>query len=234
MRFSAVVAATILLAHPAEAQKHLELKSKEDLQDKYEVFLRKVFSRIYRGDVVLSVLCVPSFVPEEAAGILKTSRGYEAFSVTLSASVWSTEYHSIIRSFDEHNRENRWEPADNVKQGLPISYRDIRTRIQTRPVSAALGERMKQLWRAKLLEALNPPPGPDESDRYITLDGVSYQYSMPMQGHGRVTADGKLVLRDTPVWLMGEFADALSAYAQGRISEDVLIKVLKRVESKKA
>src|ERR1044071_9179969 len=105
VQFSGLVAAVVFLAHNADAQKHLELKSRNDLQDKYEVFLRKVFVRIYRDDVVLSALCVPSFVPEEACGILKTAHGYEAFSVTLSASVWSTEYHSIIRSFDEHNPE---------------------------------------------------------------------------------------------------------------------------------
>lgn len=234
IRISAMVAAIVMLTHTAAAQKHLELKSKEDLQDKYTVFLRKVFSRIYQNDVVLSVLCVPSFVPEEAAGIIKTSRGYDAFSVIPSASVWSTEYHSIIRSFDEHNREIRWKPADNIKQGVPVSYRDIKTRIQGRPVSAEVAERIKQLWRAKLLEALNPPSGPDESERYITLDGVRYQYAMPLQSHGRITADGKLVLKNTPVWLMGEFSEALAAYAQGRISEDVLKRVLRRAERKKA
>jgi len=229
-----MIAAAVVLTHTAAAQKHLELKPKEDLRDKYAVFLRKVFSRIYRDDVVLSVLCVPSFVPEEAAGILKTPSGYQVFSVTPSASVWSTEYHSIIRSFDEHNREIRWKPADNIKEGLPVSYRDIKTRIQARPVSADLAERIQQLWQAKLLESLNPPPGPDESERYITTDGVRYQYSMPLQGHGRVTADGKLVLENTPVWLMGEFSDALSAYAKGKISEDVLKKELRRVQTKKA
>jgi hypothetical protein len=234
LRFSAIIAAAVVLTHTAAAQKHLELKSKQDLRDKYEVFLRKVFGRIYRDDVVLSVLCVPSFVPEEASGILKAPSGYQIFSVTLSASVWSTEYHSIIRSFDEHNREIRWNPANNIKEGLPVGYRDIKTRIQARPVSADLAERIQQLWQAKLLESLNPPREPDESERYITTDGVRYQYSMLLQGHGRVTADGKLVLENTPVWLMGEFSEALSAYAKGKMSEDVLKKELRRVQTKKA
>jgi hypothetical protein len=228
--FSVLIAATVVLTHTAAAQKHLELKSKEDLQDKYEVFLRKVFSRIYRDDVVLSVLCVPSFVPEEASGILKTSGGYQVFSVTLSDSVWSTEYQQFIGLEREEIQRRR---KERLKRGLPLSYREIKTRIQARPVSADVAERIKQLWQAKLLEALNPP-GPDESERYITLDGVSYQYAMPLRGHGLVTADGKLVLKDTPVWLMGEFAEALSAYAQGRISENVLKKELRRVETKNA
>ena len=234
VRYSALIAAAVVLAHVAAAQDHLKLQSKDDFRDKYEGFLRKVFARIYQRDVVLSVVCVPSFVPEEASGILQTARGYEVFSITLSASVWSTEYHSIIRSFDEHNREIRWKPADNIKQGLRVSYRDIKTQVQARPISASVAERVKQLWQAKLHEALNPPSRHDPSDDYITTDGVSYQYSMPLQGHGRVTADGKLVLEKTPVWLMGEFSEALAAYAKGKIFEDVLKKELRRVETKKA
>src|SRR5438132_486394 len=70
-------------AQSARAQKHLVLQSAEDRRDEYNVILRKVFKRIYGEDVVLSVLCVPSFVPEEAAGILKTPKGYEAFALTL-------------------------------------------------------------------------------------------------------------------------------------------------------
>lgn len=234
LRFCAVIAAAVVLTHTVAAQQHLKATSKEDSQP-YAGFLRKVFSRIYRHDVVLSVICVPSFVPEEAAGVLKTPSGYQVFAVTPSASVWSTEYHSMFsRRTDEHNREIRWKPADNIKEGLPVSYRDIKTRIQARPVSADLAGRIQQLWQAKLLESLNPPSGPDESERYITLDGVSYQYSMLLQSRGRVTADGKLVLENTPVWLMGEFSEALAAFAKGKISEDVLRKQLRRVETKKA
>lgn len=233
LRFCAMIAAAVAVTHTVAAQQHLKVTSKEDSQP-YAGFLRKVFSRIYRHDVVLSVICVPSFVPEEATGVLRTPSGYHVFSVTPSASVWSTEYHSMFgRRTDEHNREIRWKPADNIKEGLPVSYRDIKTRIQARPVSADLAERIKQLWQAKLLESLNPPPGPDESERYITTDGVRYQYSMLLQGHGRVTADGKLVLKNTPVWLMGEFSEAFSAYAKGKISEDVLRKELRRVRRKR-
>jgi hypothetical protein len=74
------------------------------------VILRKVFKRIYGKDVVLSVLCVPSFVPEEAAGILKTSQGYEAFALTPSSSTWSTEYHRFIKEADAHGKEIPFDP----------------------------------------------------------------------------------------------------------------------------
>ena len=228
-----VIAVVVVLSHTAAAQKYLELKSKKDRQDKYAVILRKVFARIHQGDVVVAVLCKQSFKNEWAAGILKTPRGYEAFSVTLSDSVWSTEYHQFVgiqRDEIQRLREER------IAEGLPLTYRDIKTRLQAqaRPVPADLAERVKQLWEAKLLQALNPPPGPKESEQYIALDGVTYQYSMPLKGYGHVTADGKLILEDTPVWLMGELAEALAAYAQGRVSEDVLKKALERVEPKRA
>jgi hypothetical protein len=231
-----LVAAT--LAQPARAQKRLVLQTAEDRQDKYNVILRKVFKRIYGNDVVLSVLCVPSFVPEEAAGILKTPQGYKAFALTPSASTWSTEYHRFIKEVDAHGKEIPFDQSKNTKKGLPTSYHGIKTRLQSRPLPADLAERIKQLWQAKLLEALRPPPETNEErkdkERVIVLDGVSYYYAMSVQGHGLVTAEGQPANGNTTVWLMGEFSEALSAYAKGKASEEELKKPLNRVERKRA
>jgi hypothetical protein len=228
------ILAAVCGGHTAAAQSHLKLQSAEDKRDEYNVILRKVFKRIYGNDVVLSVLCVPSFVPEEAGGILKTRQGYEAFAIVPSASTWETEYHRFIKEAGPDGKEVPWYPSKNIKQGLPVSYRDIQTRIQTRPVSAELAERLKQLWQAKLLQALHPPPGPDESERYIVTDGVSYHYSILLQSHGLVTAEGQLILEKTPVWLMGELSEKLMDYAKGKVSEQELRNALRRVERKKA
>ena len=221
------------LVHTAAAQKHLVLQSLEDKRDEYNVILRKVFKRIYGDDVVASVLCVPSFVPEEAAGILKTPQGYKAFALTPSASTWSTEYHRFIKEVDAHGKEIPFNPAKNLKKGLPTSYHGIKTHLQSRRLSPQLAERIKQLWQAKLLEALHPPPEPKDNERVIVLDGVSYYYSMPLQGHGLVAAEGKLVDQNPAVWLMGEFSEALTAYAKGKASESDLKKALRRIETKK-
>ena len=70
------------ITQTAVAQRHLVPESREDRTDKYHALLRTVFARARDKDVVLSVLVVPSFVPEEAAGILKTARGDEAFAIT--------------------------------------------------------------------------------------------------------------------------------------------------------
>jgi hypothetical protein len=226
--------AAVLLTHTAGGQRHLALQSPEDKRDEYNVILRKVFKRIYGSDVVLSVLCVPSFVPEEAAGLLKTKQGYEIFVLTPSASTWETEYHRFIKEAGADGKEIPWHPSKNLKQGLPVTYRDIKMRMQARLVSADLGDRIKQLWQAKLLEALHPPPEPKSDERVIVLDGVTYYYSMPLREHGLVTGEGKLVDKDTVVWLMGDLSEALSAYAKGKASESDLEKALKRVENKKA
>jgi hypothetical protein len=211
------LSSALWLTHSADAQQHLKLQSAEDKQDEYNVILRKVFKRIYGQDVVLSTLCVPSFVPEEAAGILHTSRGHEVFAATPSASTWETEYSRFIKQADANGHEVPYNRAENLKKGLPYDYHGIKTRIQTRPVSADLTERIKQLWQAKLLQALHPPKGPDESERYIVTDGVSYYYSMPVQRHGLVAAEGQLILENTPVWLMGELSDKLIGYAKAKL-----------------
>jgi len=224
----------VWLMHTAAAQSHLKLQSAEDKRDEYNVILRKVFKRIYGPDVVLSTLCVPSFVPEEAAGILKTPQGYQVFAATPSASTWETEYSRFIKQAGPDGREVPYNRAENLKKGLPYDYRGIKVRIQARPVSTDLAKRIKQVWQAKLLEALHPPRGPDESERYIVTDGVSYHYSMPLQGHGTVTAEGQLILEHTPVWLMGDLSNKMIAYANGKASEDDLNKAVRRVENKKA
>ena len=229
------VSAAVWLTHTVAAQtNHLKLQSAEDRRDEYSVILRKVFKRIYGPDVVLSTVCVPSFVPEEAGGILKTAQGYQIFAATPSASTWETEYSRFIKQAGPDGREIPYNRAENLKKGLPYDYHGIKVRIQTRPVSVDLAERIKQIWQAKLLQSLHPPPGPDESERYIVTDGVSYYYSMPLQSHGTVTAEGQLISENTPVWLMGELSDKLISYAKGKASEDDLKKAVRRVESKKA
>ena len=233
LRCCLIMSAAMLLAHTAAAQKRLVLQSAEDKRDEYNVILRKVFKRIYGDDVVLSVLCVPSFVPEEAAGILKTAQGYKAFALIPSASTWSTEYHRFIKEVDAHGKAILFNPAANIKKGLPTSYYGIKTRLQTRPLSAELAARIKQLWDTKLLEALHAKPEPPD-ERVIVLDGVSYYYSMPLPGHGFVTAEGIPASQNTVAWVMGEFSEALSAYAKGQASEASLKKALNRAESKKA
>jgi hypothetical protein len=231
--FAFAISAAVWLTHTAAAQRHLELQSAEERRDEYNVILRKVFKRIYGPDVVLSSLCVPSFVPEEATGILKTPQGYQVFAATPSASTWETEYHRFIKQAGPDGREIPYNRSENLKKGLPYDYRGIKMRLQARPVSADLAERIKQVWEAKLLEAMNPPLAPKESERYIVLDGVTYHYSMPLQGHRTVTAEGQLILENTPVWLMGQLSDKLIAYAKSKASEDELEKALRRVERKK-
>ena len=234
VRYWLILVAGVWLTHAVAAQKHLVLQSPEDKRDEYNVILHKVFKRIYGDDVVLSVLCVPSFVPEEAAGILKTRQGYEAFALTPSASTWSTEYHRFIQEVDAHGKAIPFNPANNLKKGLPTSYHGIKTHLQSRRLSPQLVESIKKLWQAKLLEALHPPPEAKDNERVIVLDGVSYYYSMPLGGHGLVTAEGKLVGQNTVVWLMGELSEALTAYAKGKASENDLKKALRRIETKKA
>jgi hypothetical protein len=232
--------AELCFADAGKPQSRLELQSTEDQKDAYNVILRKVFKRAYDEDVVVTALFVPSFIPEQACGILRSARGYEAFAIDPSASTWEVEYDRFIYG-DPKIKEECFDTKGNKipcpktprKKGLPKSYRDIRTTIHNRPLSSDLADRIRQLWQAKLLEALHPPKQ-DDADRVIMLDGASYQYSTRLPGHGLITASGILGDKGTVVRIMGDLADAIAGYAYGNRSEDYLKKALRRAEAKKA
>ena len=220
--------AELCFADAGKPQSRLDLQSTEDQRDAYNVILRKVFKRAYDDDVVVAAVYLPGSIPERACGILKSARGYEAFLIDASASTWDVEYDRFIYG-DPRIKEECVDTKGNKipcpkaprKKGLPKGYRDIKTTLRTRPLPSDTTERIKQLWRAKLLEALHPPTN-DNSDRVIMLDGASYLYSMRLPGHGLVTAEGICGDEGTVVRRMGDLADALTFYANGVRSEDYL------------
>jgi hypothetical protein len=236
-----LLAAATCLADVGDPQSHLDLQSPEDQQDEYNVILRKVFERAYGDDVVVTALFVPSFIPERACGILRSSRGYEAFAIEPSASTWEVEYDRFIYG-DKRVKEECFDTKGNKipctktprKKGLPESYRGIKTSIYRRPMPSDIAENIKRLWQAKLLEALHPPPKRNDSDRVLMLDGASYQYSMRIAGHGLVTAEGIQGDKGTVARVMGDLADALAYYAYGIRSEDYLKKAVRRAEARHA
>jgi hypothetical protein len=237
VEFAVAIFGAVWVTQAAGAQSLLRLQSAEDKRDKYNFDLRAVFKRIYGKDVVLSVLCVPSFVPEEAGGILKTSRGYQAFALVPSASTWETEYWQFSKEVDARGRVIPHPREENLKKGLPLSYHGIKVRLAARPLPSELAEGIRQLWQAKLREALHPPPAKlaeSSTERVVVTDGVNYYYSMPLDSHGLVTAEGQPATENTPVWLMGELSEKLMGYAKGKESGDDLRKALRRVERKRA
>jgi hypothetical protein len=224
----------------ALAQERLLPESDYNKTDEYYQILKQVFQRLYGDDVVLSVLIVPSFSPEEAAGILKTEGEYKAFILTPSASVWQTEYDRLVEPnvthLDEKGNELPKEapsPAERKKRGLPDSYRDIKTRLQTKSLPPAVAERLSRIWQTRISETLHPTPTPKneaDSERTFVLDGTSYYFATRLPESGLVIAEGIPADKGTLVWRLMDLAEALGGYAKGKSSLATLQKRLRAVE----
>ena len=234
MKTSLSVALALLAVASAVAQDHLTPEDDPFAQDEYHAKIREVFADVLRHDIVVQVLFVPSFQPEEIAGIRKTEKGLEAFASKPSAQIWTTFNIQEIESgkqrwMDEHN--NPIPPEKNpslpdMKKSAPSDYREIHVHTDTRPVSDALTKRIRTIWQDMLADARQP------TDRNLGTDGEDYHFSTPLRGHS-VSAtiwspsDGKTLA----LVLLGE---ALADYARGRADEVTLIKRLKPLERTEA
>jgi len=234
------VLALFITTCAALAQTRLMPESDYDKTDEYRQILKHVFQRLDADDVVLSVLVVPSFSPEEAAGVLKVDEGYKAFVLTPSASVWQTEYDRLVAPnvtrLDAKGNELPKEtpnPAERKKHGLPDSYRDIRTRVKTRSLPPSVAERLSRIWQARVSEGLHTTPTPKseaDAERTIVLDGTSYYFATRLPDSGLVIAEGRPADKGTLVWRLMDLAEALAGYAKDKSSLKTLEKRLRAVE----
>jgi hypothetical protein len=239
-----MIARTFLLfvavASAAVAQTRLLPESDYEKTDEYYRILRGVFGRSYADDVTFSVLIVPSFEPEYATGVLKEGEGSKAFILTPSASVWQTEYDRLVApdvtTLDSHGSELPREtpdPAERKKRGLPDSYRDIRTNLQTRNLPSAVADRLNRVWQKRVSQAIEPTPRPKneaDAERTVVLDGTSYYFATRVPEHGLVIAEGIPADKGTLVWRLSDLAEALCDYVKGKASLATLEKRLHAVE----
>jgi hypothetical protein len=101
-----------------------EEKLTADYQIKYDRAVRCVLSRAWRKDVVVRIVDIPPFQAEWAAGIARTSSGYQAFEVTASKHIWG----ELGFGSDDPKRKKR-------------DYHSIRPILHDRPMSDALSRR---------------------------------------------------------------------------------------------
>jgi len=229
------VALPLLAVSSAVAQDRLIPEDDPFAHDEYHAKIREVFADVLRCDIVVQLLLVPSFQPEEIAGIRKSEKGFEAFASKPSAHIWTTFNIQEIESgkqrwMDEHN--NPIPPEKNpslpdMKKRAPSDYREIHVHTDTRPISDALTERIRSIWQDMLVNARTP------NDHNLGVDGEDYHFSMPLGSRGSVSAtvwspsDGKTLA----LVLLGE---ALADYARRRIDEAALIRKLVPLERKQA
>ncbi len=132
----------------AVAQDRLTPEDDPFAQDEYHAKIREVFADVLGHDIVVQVLLVPSFQPEEITGIRRSEKGFEAFASKPSAHIWTTFNIQEIESgkqrwMDEHN--NPIPPEKNpslpdMKKRAPSDYREIHVHTDTRPISGITPE----------------------------------------------------------------------------------------------
>ncbi|MEY2510791.1 MAG: hypothetical protein QOE26_1554 [Verrucomicrobiota bacterium] len=203
------------------------------LAEKHEYYakLREVFAEVYRSNVVLQVVLLPSFEPEEIAGIRETDAGFEAFVAKPSSIIWET--YSIYeaeteeqRRADEQGKDFPLDPNSGLvemKRNNPSDFRKITIHIDARPIPTQLKTRIEHVWQRMLLGArhpVNPPNG---------TDGETFHFSMWIYGRGFVSAQTWSPDRGKARALT-DLALALPEYARGAGDEKQLIKLLKPLE----
>lgn len=223
-----LTALAIMLPQRSEAQNRLGRLSVGQRKDDYYVILRKVFHRIYGPDVVMAELFAPGTGKEESAtGVLKTAKGYEAFALFSSPSVWQTEYRRLLRGTEERCVDDSGKtipcPPEPRSKSAVTSYRDINVIVKRRVLSAAVADRLVGVWQQKVREALHRP---GFSDYENMIGGFQHYYSARLRNHNWVTILGQPTAEDTDAGRMAALANALRGYALGVVSETSLTRML--------
>jgi hypothetical protein len=228
------ILALLVTAEVALAQEHLEPGQAFENLGKYPEFVRSVLADAYAKDVVLRVLLLPSFSPEEAAGIRKRNQEYDAFCIMPRTAVWNT--YSIkqiesgeMRTFDVDGKKvppEKNEELRDLKKRAPSDYRQIKTQRWVRPISVSLVERIIRLWQQMLLDARSG------DDKRVGVDGETYEFAMPLSGRGVLTAEVWSPQEGSRTDALVRVANALSEYAKGGVDTQELSKRLRSVESR--
>jgi hypothetical protein len=232
---SLCLATTTFALATAVAQDYLTPEPDSLSQDEYYTKIREVFADVLHRDIVVQVLLVPSFQPEEIAGIRRIDKGFEAFTSKPSSHIWTTFNIQEIESgkqrwMDEHG--NPIPPKKNpslpdMKKHAPSDYRQIHVHTDARLISDALTERIRSIWQDMLVNARQP------TDRNLGVDGEDYHFSMPLRGRGTVSATVWSPSGGKTLALVS-LGEALAEYARGRTDEAALIRRLAPLERKKA
>lgn len=214
-----------------QAQSRLAKLSAEQKADDYYVIVQKVVHRIYDSDVVVSELFTGTGDEESATGVLKTAKGYEAFALFASPSVWQTEYSRFLQGTKEHCVDDAGKtipcPSPARSKSTRRSYHDIKAIIKTRFLSAEVAGRIEGVWQRRVLEALRHPTF---SKYENIIGGFEHYYSVRSKNHNWVTVLGQDSDENTDPGRMAALARALRGYALGVVSEIGLKKDLARAE----
>ena len=226
--------ALLVTAEVAAAQECLEPGQAFENLGKYPEYVRRVLADAYGKDVVLRVLMLPSFSPEEVVGIRRRNQEYEVFCIAPRTAVWNT--YSIkqiesgeMRTFDVNGKEvppEKNEELQNLKKNAPSDYRQIKTQRWSRPIPNSLVERIIRLWQQMLLDARSG------EDKRMGVDGETYEFAMPLKDHRVLTAEVWSPEEGSRTGALVKVANALSEYAKSVLDTQEFNKTLRSAVSR--
>jgi hypothetical protein len=243
--------AAALLASPAAAQPgdwhhpedHLE-PERPALSLDYDVLLHDLLHDAYDHSVDVSMVALPSFVPEYAVGLRSiktigtgtfqtTTRGapYHIFVLSPEAQIWT--YHSIAalkngqeRIVGDKNNEARNRQMAQLQSKVPVNPRDLKVDRCEADISDALGNRIVAVWGKMLMNV-----------RYAAryqggADGVTLHFNGFVAGPGRI--GGVLVAsqRDSATGTLVALANAMRDACEKKATEADLDKLTLELEQR--
>lgn len=200
--------------------------------DEYELKVRQVFAGAYDPDVLLRVVIIASFRPEEVAGIRKTDKGYEAFAMKPSSTVWNMELVRLyengqMTTFDRGGQRlplAKDESFQKLKKETPADVHQITTTTESAPLALALAERIERIWQRMLLDARHV------KKPSLGTDGAAYHFSMWIKYHGIVSASVWSPDEHTRMGALVNLSYELADYARDKSDAQKLANLLKPLE----
>jgi len=175
----------------------------------YESMLRIFFSRGYDDDVILRMVCLPSFQREWLVGMysritrIKKNKEYLVFLLRPDKQIWSTVA-------DKNKKED---------------FYKIKLELDESAIDKDSAEMLIALWNEMLSKSKYP-----QIPRRMGFDGASYHFSSDIEGRGRIAGWTWSPDKDTDTGRLAEIGKLLADYAKGE--PDKRKDILKTIRTK--
>lgn len=175
MRFFGWAAALLFATFFATGIAHAKDDTDEPL-DFYHALLHRVFPDAHRPDVLVAMMVIPSFSPEQVVALRQKGDRYEILALTPELHLWNYAILAMMQegrllSSDPGAREAQEKEIRELRAALPMDPADVGQKRCSRiiPKDAALA------IAARYNEILAEPPRENEEGE-IVLDGTSFQF----------------------------------------------------------
>jgi hypothetical protein len=188
----------------------------------WQVRAGRVFGRVYRDDVVLSVVQSGFLAKWWAVGVRRTAAGYEVFRLLPEVYPGAALYAEELRAGTESGSAEELERA--AKMPRP---EDIPMTETAAPISPAMAALLVSVWRDEVASRAMPPPVVPDGELRLPRHPTAFSFSVPV-GNGwqmagalspgtRGTRPRRMILLAT--WLH-EYLDADEA-TRARLAVDI-------------